>query len=505
MTIYQSLVFILVTIIMAGGSVLGQDCIAQSQHSISISTQPTELSHACELLGKDKLLPIRWSGGCGIDSLFLCLRLVGCDVDYMDLVRKANITEPGQWIDLNTLYQIARQVGGYALAVRISPQDEGELKKLLKVSPPRTAILHLQKVDNTPEHLICVYLNAKGELRVAGAKSFEYDEASAWKRRWSGVALLIASTPFRQMSTTSGAVGQLHVNTVEYDAGQIASGATFAFNFQVRNLGQGPLHLERIYSSCNCTTIKLTTEWLNPGESIDIRGTVDAGATAGRHEAKLVVLSNDPERPRADLRLTWEIEPPLVEFSPASVTTRVAERGQNVCVTLKSRFSKAGTNLQDFSIVSSQKWVNCSLDDKLQLILTVVPTWSSGQCTAEVVVTPKKGSGKVVIPVVAEVLPPIVACPQELLFQKDKDGQYAQRVVQIKANHQIDSFDIKRAELRGLTGAIVMAKATPCVKTFTVKIQPPADKGEKFFEGQIVMELSGTDVTELVIPIYVMQ
>ena len=64
-------------------------------------------------------MPMKWSAGCGIDSLFLSLRLIGFNnVAYMDLVDKAGIQAANQWLNLDELWQLSREVGGHAVGIR---------------------------------------------------------------------------------------------------------------------------------------------------------------------------------------------------------------------------------------------------------------------------------------------------------------------------------------------------------------------------------------------------
>ena len=146
-------------------------------------------------LGGHPLIPIRWTSGCGTDALYLCLELSGVKVSYAEFVTKSGLTAPGDPIDLERLWQLARDCGAHAQAVRVINGPD-VLRKIMQDVSVQTAIVHLRGVERNgkraEEHFSAVLL-IKDTLRIVGEDSYERDVAQEWKVRWSGVALLVSA------------------------------------------------------------------------------------------------------------------------------------------------------------------------------------------------------------------------------------------------------------------------------------------------------------------------
>jgi len=87
----------------------------------ALAEQPTTEGDAAlfpELrLGSGFLVPARWCAGCGPDSLYLALRLIGVDCDYVDLPKRMGISKHKQRVNMNDLWQAAQEVGAHGAAV----------------------------------------------------------------------------------------------------------------------------------------------------------------------------------------------------------------------------------------------------------------------------------------------------------------------------------------------------------------------------------------------------
>jgi len=148
-------------------------------------------------LGGRPLIPTRWTAGCGLDALYLCLQLNGLDVGYAELVAKSGVTSVRRPISLARLWQLAGECGGHAVAIRVVKGPDA-LATIMRDASVRSAIVHLKAVERDgrreEEHFYAVLL-VKDKLRVLGQSTGEQEPAQDWADRWSGAALLVSAHP----------------------------------------------------------------------------------------------------------------------------------------------------------------------------------------------------------------------------------------------------------------------------------------------------------------------
>ncbi|MFP4173402.1 MAG: DUF1573 domain-containing protein [Candidatus Hydrogenedentota bacterium] len=68
-----------------------------------------------------------------------------------------------------------------------------------------------------------------------------------------------------------------------------------AFTFQ--NLGDGPVTIERISSTCGCTVPELEQRRYEAGESGEIEAVFEAGRLTGRQTSRIIVRTDDEDSP----------------------------------------------------------------------------------------------------------------------------------------------------------------------------------------------------------------
>jgi len=75
----------------------------------------------------------------------------------------------------------------------------------------------------------------------------------------------------------------------------------------VTNVGQGPLEITGVSTSCGCTTAQIGIRRLSPGAATDLKVTYDPqahdGATGEFMRVVYVRSSNDPDTPEASLTI----------------------------------------------------------------------------------------------------------------------------------------------------------------------------------------------------------
>lgn len=103
----------------------------------------------------------------------------------------------------------------------------------------------------------------------------------------------------------------LSLETTNLSLGDVVNGDIASHEVVVRNLGNEPLIVESVSTSCGCTTATLEPLTIDPGASGVLHIEVDSGAHGPELIGPLVrqvfITSNDPQQPEAQVELTVNI------------------------------------------------------------------------------------------------------------------------------------------------------------------------------------------------------
>ena len=106
-------------------------------------------------------------------------------------------------------------------------------------------------------------------------------------------------------AATSGP-GRVELSATELDFGTVPNTGPVSHEFQVRNVGRGPLEISGVSTSCGCTTAEVESRRLERGESTTLRVTFDPqvhNGELGRFLRLVYVRSDDPAMPEASLTI----------------------------------------------------------------------------------------------------------------------------------------------------------------------------------------------------------
>lgn len=97
------------------------------------------------------------------------------------------------------------------------------------------------------------------------------------------------------------AAPRLSVAEPEYDFGQIFQGESTQHEFHFTNVGDEPLLVTKVRSSCGCTAALASSSRLQPGESGEIQATFDSTRFRGPVTKTIYLYTNDLSQPVAQL------------------------------------------------------------------------------------------------------------------------------------------------------------------------------------------------------------
>ncbi len=108
---------------------------------------------------------------------------------------------------------------------------------------------------------------------------------------------------------------KIEVLTKLHDFGTATEGDKLQHLFDVKNTGTGPLIIDRVTTSCGCTTAVVKTKEIAPGATGQIEVTFDTSARRGANRKSITIVSNDPANPRSQLEVAVNVES-LLAFEP---------------------------------------------------------------------------------------------------------------------------------------------------------------------------------------------
>lgn len=109
-----------------------------------------------------------------------------------------------------------------------------------------------------------------------------------------------------------------------YDFGTVHEGAKVEANFVVKNLGEGPLIIEKLVAGCGCTASTATKGAILPGKQGKINLTFDTSGFSGEKLKSVRVYTNDPDAPtsmvsiQGVVEVDLKVDPPRVFFGDVS-------------------------------------------------------------------------------------------------------------------------------------------------------------------------------------------
>lgn len=108
-----------------------------------------------------------------------------------------------------------------------------------------------------------------------------------------------------------GEGARLGIEPGSVDFGRLRSGVAVSRVLTFRNFGDETLVIEKVSGDCGCTAVSAVKERLAPGESAELRVTLDLSrglkAVRGPVVRALTVKSNDVTRPLVEVTLRAEV------------------------------------------------------------------------------------------------------------------------------------------------------------------------------------------------------
>ena len=124
------------------------------------------------------------------------------------------------------------------------------------------------------------------------------------------MARIPAQTPAPVTAPEGTPLPRLDLPSAEHDFGRIPPRPDVAHIFAVQNTGDADLRIDNLVTSCGCTTARLSSSVLPPGQRADLVVTFDPDfhPTEGQVVRLVWFATNDPAQPWAEVRILAETE-----------------------------------------------------------------------------------------------------------------------------------------------------------------------------------------------------
>lgn len=119
------------------------------------------------------------------------------------------------------------------------------------------------------------------------------------------------------------AAPRIEVDSDTYDFGTILEGFSVNHTFVLTNTGDETFVINRVRTTCGCTTMELLTDELRPGQSVELKASVNTTGFGGRKISKAIyIYSDDPKYPdgAGPDKLILRITGSVVRAQPYHVT-----------------------------------------------------------------------------------------------------------------------------------------------------------------------------------------
>ena len=113
--------------------------------------------------------------------------------------------------------------------------------------------------------------------------------------------LNLESIPFLP---TDGPQPKISLSEDSYNFGTIGPTEVVTYDFAITNLGEAPLTISRVYTTCGCTTADFTATVIPPGKVSVVTMRLDAGFhdVSGQTVRRgIIIENNDPKTPQVEI------------------------------------------------------------------------------------------------------------------------------------------------------------------------------------------------------------
>ena len=372
---------------------------------------------------------------CGPLSLSIISEMLGQKVDPETIVQLAGaIDDSGEvrvtGTSMKELADVAHKLGFKAVGMKMS------LKSLKNLGTP--AIAHTTK--NGRNHFLVVERVIKDNFRLIEVDgTTQLLSPNEFSKIWKG-AVLVISKPSQTATTEKPNV---HTEELLYDFGFTQHQQTITHIFKLKNVGNQPLDILDVDSSCSCTAALLSEKTILPGETAEIEVKFETEYRRGRQTSTVKVRTNDSDTPVIHFTLTGVVAG-LARVVPNNLHLKHISNQENIHKTIEI-YDPGDGRLKVKSVQSSSPYIKTRVQhiykDGLiaKIFVTIKPGLPFGELGEKLtILTEGYRYPHVEVLVTGQVVGAIRLTPDQFFLGFVKKGEVARRVARLRKKGPAD-------------------------------------------------------------------
>ena len=298
----------------------------------------------------------------------------------------------------------------------------------------------------------------------------------------------------------------LFVENPVFDFGQAKDKKIIKHTFILKNVGDEPLIISDVSTSCGCTTAGDFEAEVPAGGKTELPVTFDPSSFGGEIHKLVIVKSNDPERPETYLRIQghiWEpveLDPTLMSFKVSSSTKELKPQSfrliNNLEQPLNPKIKKQSSQLAQIEI--------SEVDAGKEYKILVQPVGPFGKKTEQISLTIDTGMkepSEVTAQIVIIYEPDILLLPSKIRISKDEQSDDGYTITILNRKNTTLKLSPKPLNIPGMTMSIKEVHSGRLYKLhLKVADNLSMPKNSDSF-GAIQIETNNEDLPLLTIPI----
>lgn len=280
---------------------------------------------------------------------------------------------------------------------------------------------------NFPRHLNCLQ-RVKLHLATLGAVL--------------SIVPMLAAQPVTDTKTptATGTAPKLQVSTREWDFGEKWAGEPAETTLTLKNVGDAPLRIEKLKTSCGCTAARMENTVLQPGQIEEVKISYNTCTRKEKVSQTIRVHSNDPDNPVTTIAVKGRVKA-LVKITP-SQSLQLGSLGPEDTVTKSVEIQCLYPEPLELKLEDSQpKYLDVRLDEiergkSYKLTATTKPPLRDGSLNAVVkLLTGLERMAAIPVRISGSVQLPVAVTPK-VLYASSPARQSLQRILRLVSRRE---------------------------------------------------------------------
>ena len=372
---------------------------------------------------------------CGPLSLSIICEMLGQKVDPETIAQIAGaIDDSGEvrasGTSMKELADAAHTLGFKAVGMKMN------LKALEKLGAP--AIAHT--TQNGMNHFLVVERVINDKFRLIEVDgSIQLLSKNEFSDIWNGTVLVIS----KLQSSRTAEKPDVQTDEVLFDFGYAQHQQTITHIFKLKNVGNQPLDILDVDSSCSCTAALLSEKTILPGETAEIEVKFETEYRRGRQISTVKVRTNDSDTPIIHFTLTGVVAG-LARVVPNNLHLKYISNQENIHKTIEI-YDPGDGRLKVKSIQSSSPYIKTRVrhiyKDGLiaKIFVTIKPGLPFGELEEKLtILTEGYRYPHVEVLVTGQVVGAIRLTPDQFFLGFVRKGEVARRVARLRKKGPAD-------------------------------------------------------------------